>query len=392
MAAMLAALAPGVLRSSRFVSHGQVAAWLRAANSLRHIRRPPSTLRRRPGPPPRSSIAWAAGLNAAATPRMNAALPTQQAIVFASSNRRPPQPTLAPRFISKCFPLPVLLRALVSNNARRALPPQPSPPDAGWFPSALSCGERAIARLPANGPSRELSVWVTIWPRPRGNPPSLDEVPGGSTPSIRTAAPCCGARASLAHEVAAGHGPPGRRGISACARREPCLLKKLLAGPAQWRQARLIGALWPQLDRRQPGDPGALPHRRLGRARPGARRRVRPPALCGVAPSLPPGRQGPSRPSPSPRARRLSSSARFTPDAPGGARSCEPQAEGLFAACPACRPGSLSALLRRRRVDFEPTGPTTLLVTAALSPRKTVEAALSRDGVAATPAGPYPGV
>jgi len=170
------------------------------------------------------------------------------------------------------------------------------------------------------------------------------------------------------------------------------LLKKLLAGPAQRRPSpRLIVRILARTDRRQPGDPGPLPHRRLGRQGPGPAPSRSPALRFGVAPSLRQVAKAGGRAGRGPaRLRRASGSgALHRRQSLVGPPAGPADAEGLRGPALPRRLGPAQRASPSPRSRSSPPAPTTPSGSPTppegLPPRSRPRSA--RTGVAATPAG-----
>lgn len=219
---------------------------------------------------------------------------------------------------------------------------------------------------------------------PKGAPPSLDEVRARIDAIDADLLRLVVERSNLAHAVAAAKAAAGDSGkFGLRPGREAMLLRKLLAGPRNGAKPALIVRIWRELigdslTTQGPFHIAVWGGKDAGRAVEVARLRF------GVAPSL---RQVAKPEEAIAEARALGGvgvCALTADSAWWGRLLAEPELR-VFAALPCLAAwGPLSALAVAQ-VAVEPTGAdNTFWVTDARQPSSTVEAALSRDGVAAT--------
>jgi chorismate mutase len=219
---------------------------------------------------------------------------------------------------------------------------------------------------------------------PADNPPSLDEVRRRIDAIDADLLRLVVERASLAHAVAAAKAAAGDAGkFGLRPGREALLLKKLLAGPRNGAKPGLIVRIWRELIGDSLATQGPFHIAVWGGKDPG--RAVEVARLrFGVAPSL---RQVAKPEDAIAEACALGGVGvcALTADSPWWGRLLAEPKLKVFAALPCLAAwGPLSALAVAE-VEVEPTGAdNTFWVTDAPGPAATVEAALGRDGVAAT--------
>ena len=219
---------------------------------------------------------------------------------------------------------------------------------------------------------------------PKGAPPSLDEVRERIDAIDADLLRLVVERSNLAHAVAAAKAAAGDSGkFGLRPGREAMLLRKLLAGPRNGAKPALIVRIWRELigdslATQGPFHIAVWGGKDAGRAVEVARLRF------GVAPAL---RQVAKPEEAIAEARALGGVAvcALTADNPWWGRLLAEPKLRVFAALPCLAAwGPLSALAVAQ-VEIEPTGAdNTFWVTDAHQPSSAVEAALSRDGVAAT--------